>query len=182
MAGERWRAPGENGCILLSNHQKGLIQIKGVIIDTTEELHGYFYAGMPNLSPTELLFWIAVDETLDQLGVEDVGGVIAILAGANILNTRQKFYGATPGTSIASKVVRGVIPNNIKFPLGIELPTLVGFSPKTLKVIMTRNLSTFVGRAVPVVGWIIIAYDVAQITYKTVTHYNLIVHKKEKLW
>lgn len=47
---------------------------------------------------------------------------------------------------------------------------------------MTRNLSTFVGRSVPVVGWIIIAYDVAQIIYKTVTHYNLIVHKKDKLW
>lgn len=56
------------------------------------------------------------------------------------------------------------------------------FLTKSLKVIMTRNLCTFVGRAVPVVGWIIIAYDVAQITYKTVTHYNLIVHKNDKLW
>lgn len=92
-------------------------------MDTTEQLHRYFYAGMPNLSPTELLFWIAVDETQDQLGVTDVGGVIAILGGGNIIKTRQKFYGATPGTSIASKVARGVIPNNIKFPSGIELPT-----------------------------------------------------------
>lgn len=92
-------------------------------MDTTEQLHRYFYAGMPNLSPTELLFWIAVDETQDQLGVTDVGGVIAILGGVNILKTRQKFYGATPRTSIASKVARRLIPNNIKFPSGIELPT-----------------------------------------------------------
>ncbi len=38
-------------------------------MDTTEQLNGtYFYKGLTNLTPTELLFWIMVDETEQQLG------------------------------------------------------------------------------------------------------------------
>ena len=38
-------------------------------MDTTEELKGtYYFNGLPNLTPQELLFWVLVDETQKQLG------------------------------------------------------------------------------------------------------------------
>jgi hypothetical protein len=41
------------------------------------------------LSCSELFFWIAADKTLDQLGVDDVGAVVAILIGQPVIPTRQ---------------------------------------------------------------------------------------------
>lgn len=33
-------------------------------METTEELKGtYYFNGLPNLTPQELLFWVLVDET-----------------------------------------------------------------------------------------------------------------------
>lgn len=43
-------------------------------MDTVEELNGtYFYRGFSNLSAGELLFWVFLDETAEQLGT---GGLI----------------------------------------------------------------------------------------------------------
>lgn len=42
-------------------------------------------------------------------------------------------------------------------------------SPSTMRIILTRKMGTFVGRAVPVVGWIIIAKDITEIAFRSVT-------------
>ncbi|EPC5538683.1 DUF1493 family protein [Salmonella enterica] len=39
---------------------------------------------------------------------------------------------------------------------------------------MVAKISAFTGRAIPVVGWIILASDVSQIAYRTVRDYNRI--------
>lgn len=41
----------------------------------------YHYNDLLDLKPGELLFWIVVDKTMDQLGIQDVVGVFAIVAG-----------------------------------------------------------------------------------------------------
>lgn len=69
------------------------------------------------------------------------------------------------------------------FPMGLKLPTVIGgYPPSTIKIRMVRKLGTFVGRAVPVVGWIILAADVTEISFKTVTTYNSIARGVDKLW
>ncbi len=148
-------------------------------MDTTEELYGYFYAGMPNLSAGELFFWITVDETMKQLGVDDVGAVVGILLGRNNIPTRQKPIGAIRGTSVASIYSRKLLNYNLPFNI---LPTFVGGPVTNLKFRLTNNLGAFVGRSVPFVGWIILAHDVCQIIYKTVVHYNIIARSNDKLW
>ena len=50
----------------------------------------YHYNHLANLSCTELFFWIAIDKTMDQLGVGDIAVVFAILAGQPIIPTRMK--------------------------------------------------------------------------------------------
>jgi hypothetical protein len=128
----------------------------------------YAYNQQGDLSCSELFFWIAVDKTLDQLGVGDVGAVIP---------TSGKFKGATKGTSVASLAGRHVLNHELKY----RLPTITGSSLRTLRIAMTRNLGAFVGRTVPVVGWIILANDVVRITWNTVTTYNTIVRPEDRL-
>ncbi len=150
-------------------------------MDTTEELYGYFYAGMPNLSAGELFFWITVDETMKQLGVDDIGAVVGILCGQPNLSTRQKPKGSIKGTSVASVYARKLLPN-VMLPFNMRLPTIIGTNPKTMKIITTRNLRTFVGRTIPILGWVILLSDVTLIIYNTVVHYNKIVRDSDKLW
>jgi hypothetical protein len=69
----------------------------------------YRYQDKINLTCAELFFWITVEKTLEQLGVEDIGAVLAILAGQPILSTRAKVGGATRGTSVASVVGRQML-------------------------------------------------------------------------
>jgi hypothetical protein len=137
----------------------------------------YSYNQQSNLSRPELFFWIAVDKTLEQLGVEDIGAVFAILAGQPIIPTRAKVAGATKGTSIASLVSRQVLNYDLK----IRLPMLTGSSIKTLRIALTKNLGAFVGRSVPVVGWIIIANDVVRIIWNTVTTYNILALPEDRI-
>ena len=152
-------------------------------MDTTEELNGtYFYAGRPNLTAGELFFMIFCEEVAAQLGVDDFGAIVAILSGRNVLTTRAKPRDATKGTSYASRAARKVFPK-AKFPIGIELPTIVGgYPPSSARILWTRKLSTFIGRAVPVVGWVILARDVADISFHTVRRYNSIAYEEDKLW
>lgn len=152
-------------------------------MDTTEELNGtYFYAGRKNLTASELLFMIFCESMANQLGVQDFVAIVSIVAGLNILSTRGKFANATPGTSYASREVRKII-GNAQFPWGLELPTLVGgYLPRKLKIIMTHKISTFTGRAIPVVGWVILSNDVAKIVYNTIRNYNAIARGNDKIW
>jgi hypothetical protein len=137
----------------------------------------YSYNQQFNLSGAELFFWITVDKTLEQLGVEDIGAVVAILAGQPIIPTRAKVGGATKGTSIASIASRQILNYDLK----VRLPMLTGSSIKTLRIALTKNLGAFVGRTIPVVGWFIVANDVVLITWNTVRTYNSIVSLEDRV-
>lgn len=148
-------------------------------MDTSE---GYFYAGRMGLTASELLFMICCEKIAEQLGIDDFGSIVAVLAGLNILPTRGKPAGAIPNTSIASKAARGVF-KQAQFPYRIRLPSIVGtYMPLKLKIRMVSKIGSFVGRAVPVVGWIILAEDVMEIATKTVFTYNRIAKGSDKIW
>ncbi|EAB8209013.1 hypothetical protein FGH87_11270 [Salmonella enterica] len=154
-------------------------------MDTVEELNGtYFYAGKSNLTAAELLFMIFCENTASQfgIGVADFGAVVALVSGRNNLWTRAKPAGATKGTSYASRTARAVFKKS-KFPFGISLPTwLGGYTPWTARRVMVRNIAPFVGRSIPLIGEIILAADVPQITYRTIRDYNTIARGNDKLW
>ncbi|ATZ12876.1 hypothetical protein IRM71_16480 [Erwinia amylovora] len=100
---------------------------------------------------------IFCQKSADQLGVDDFGAIMAIVAGLNILSTTGQFAGATPGTSCASRGARKIF-GNAKFPWGRELPSKVGGDPPhKFRVIMTQKESNFIGRGIPAVGWVILA-------------------------
>ena len=154
-------------------------------MDTVEELNGtYFYAGRSNLKASELFFMIFCEKFVEQLGlgIADFSAVVALLAGRNDQPTRTKPRNAIDGTSHLSKASRRVF-GNAKFPYGIRLPTFIGgYTPWTMKPRITAKVGTFVGRTIPVVGWVILASDVSQISYKTVRDYNKIARGNDKVW
>jgi len=132
---------------------------------------------MSGLSAGELFFWIMVDKALQQLGVQDVAAMFAIIAGQPILPTRGKFSGATKGTSVVSVVARRTLNYDLKYRI---LPTITNKSIKNLRVLFTRNIGTFVGRTVPVVGWSILAYDITVIMQRTIQEYNIRVSSADR--
>ena len=138
----------------------------------------YQYNNLLNLLCEELFLWVAIDQTLEQLGGVDIAAAAAILSGQPFLPTRAKLGGATKGTSLASVASRNLIRQKLPF----ALPMITGASLGTLKISFTRNLGAFVGRLVPGVGWTILAYDVFQIMEKTVRKYNSLVRSEDKLW
>lgn len=147
-----------------------------------EKLNGtYHYYGMANLTAGELFFWIMVDETMNRLGVDDVVSVGMILLGRNNLPTRVKPGGAIQGTSRASKYSRRIF-QKAQFPFGWRLPTLVGGPVRNLKIRLVGNIGTFVGRTIPVLGWVILASDISIIAGKTVAHYNRVAGEGDRLW
>lgn len=152
-------------------------------MDTVEELDGtYFYAGRTNLSASAMFFMVFCEETAHQLGIEDFGAIVAVVSGLNVSKTRGKFRGNIKNTSYASRGARKVFGNKT-FPGNVKLPSIVGgYPPSTMRVILTRKMGTFVGRAVPVVGWIILAKDVTEIAFRSVTRYNSIARGNDKLW
>lgn len=148
-------------------------------MDTVEQLNEtYFYDGSSNLSAGELFFWVMIDETLDHLGITDIAAVTAIYLGSNNITVAGKLAGATPGTSVASIYSRRLFRGRM---MPIKLPTWIGYPPNA-KRIMTQKLGTFVGRTIPVAGWVILAVDVTTITFKAVNKYNTIAHPSDRLW
>lgn len=149
-------------------------------MDTVEQLNGtYFYKGVSNISAGELFFWIFLDKINEQFGgITDIVAMACIVLGLPILKTRGKPYGTTAGTSIASKHLRQLL--NVELP--IRLPTITEASITTLKPKYVKNLGAFIGRGIPVIGWVIIASDISQIAYKTVTTYNKIAHESDRIW
>lgn len=86
------------------------------------------------------------------------------------------------GTFYASRGARQIF-GNAKYPRDIKLPIIIGgYPPSKLKIRMVAKIGTFAGRAVPVVGWAILASDVSQIIYRTVKDYNRIARGSDKLW
>jgi len=115
------------------------------------------------------------------LGVQDIVAVANIILGNNNIDVPGKPLTSTPGTSVVSLFFRRHM--SYKFRRRI-LPTLTlkSFSLRGLKIFWVNNLGAFVGRAVPVVGWVILANDVAQISFRTVHRYNMIVRQEDKIW
>jgi hypothetical protein len=137
----------------------------------------YVYKNLHNLTSSELFLWVMVDETMDHFGVEDVAAVLAILLGLPLLPTRTKPLGAIRGTSVASVVSRQLLNYDLK----ARLPTLTGLTPWTMRLRMTKNLGAFAGRAVPLVGWFILATDVVEIVWSSVLTYNTLVPLEDRL-
>ena len=96
----------------------------------------------------------------------DVAGLIAVLTGAPLIPTRAKFKGAIKGTSAASKYL-SKIPEELPF----RVPTVIGYPKiiggKGLKVRLTKIIGRIIGRAIPIVGWGVLAYDLGNIFYDT---------------
>ncbi|OED09245.1 STM2901 family protein [Burkholderia sp. A2] len=139
----------------------------------------YAFGTHRDLTPMELFFLVFIDETCKELGVDDVAAVVAIVAGQNWMPTRAKPFGTTPGTSVASILSRKYLDYDLKKKI---LPTLTNASVKRLKFILVRNIGVFVGRAVPVVGWVIAAKDVTTISIRSVSRYNALVKPEDKVF
>lgn len=139
----------------------------------------YRYGIHADLGREELFFLIAIDETCKQIGVDDVVGVGMVLLGQRFIPTRSKFNGAVKGTSVASVVLRRLLPYEFKHRI---LPTVTSFgSLMLLRIKFTRNLGVFAGRAIPGVGWVILAADVSQIIYRSINAYNRLVKPEDRI-
>ncbi len=149
-------------------------------MDTVEELNGtYFFNGMSNLSATELYFWILLDSVNEQMdGIEDIATLALIILGQPLVRTRRKFRTATKGTSIASLYSRRYLDIELPF----RLPTFTNASLRYLKPMWVNNLGKFVGRTIPVLGWVLLASDIATIFYKATSRYNKIARGNDKIW
>ncbi|WP_321813025.1 MULTISPECIES: STM2901 family protein [unclassified Paraburkholderia] len=141
--------------------------------------NSYSYGIHTGLTREELFFLIAIDETCKELGIDDAVSVGMILIGQRFIPTRGKFAGAVKGTSIASVVSRRLLPYELKNKI---LPTVTSFkSLVLLRVKFTRSLGVFVGRAIPGVGWILLASDVSSIIFRSINSYNRLAKQEDRL-
>ncbi|VWB86332.1 STM2901 family protein [Burkholderia lata] len=140
----------------------------------------YKYGIHDGLSREALLLLIFIEETGKELGVNDAVGIAMVLLGQRFIPTRGKFANAVKGTSIASVVSRRILPYELKQRI---LPTVTSFTSLImLRIKFTRNIGAFVGRAIPGVGWVILATDVSLITYRTISTYNSMVKHEDRLY
>ena len=146
-------------------------------MDTTEQINGYYFDGLSNLSAGELYFWVFLDEAGKQFGVADLAGLAMFILGQPIMITRAKPMGTTKGTSPLSYYLRQWLKTEVK-----QWPTLTTGSIKRLKFSYVSNLGAFVGRWIPFLGVIILASDIPQIVWKSTNRYNSIANEKDRLW
>jgi hypothetical protein len=104
---------------------------------------------------------------LDQFGVSDLFAVGAVAAGQPIPGTKRF---VTPGSSRGTSVA-GMAANRVfgEASLPRRLPTIVGGpgTGRSLAIAGTKSVARFAGRAVPIVGWAFLAYDVVNIAICT---------------
>nr|WP_232446306.1 hypothetical protein [Burkholderia ubonensis] len=137
----------------------------------------YTYGIHRNLTPADLFVYVAIDEIQKQLGFSDLAGAAAILLGQNDVPVSGKLGGAVPGTSVISMAARNMLPYNVR----IRLPTITKAGVGGLRIATTRNLGAFVGRAIPVVGVVVVSVDVFLIMRNTVASYNRIVKPEDRV-
>lgn len=150
-------------------------------MDTFEELNGtYFYHGHTNVSAGELFNLIFLENFADSFGL-DVASAAIILIGQPYIPVSGKLAAGhnTPGTSIASIVSRKIL-RDTRFPFGWRPLTPVG-KLRSLKMVPTNKVATFVGRYIPYVGYATALVVVQQIMSKTRTQYNLIARPKDRI-
>lgn len=146
-------------------------------MDTTEQVSGYYFNGLSNISAGELYFWVFLDEASKQLSVSDLAGLAMFILGQPIMSTRVKPVGTTKGTSPLSYYLRQWLKQEVK-----QWPTLTTGSIKRLEFSYVSNLGAFVGRWIPFLGLVILANDISQIVWKTTSRYNTIAKESDRLW
>nr|WP_258576448.1 hypothetical protein [Candidatus Pantoea persica] len=125
-----------------------------------------------------------IDETLGHFGISDIAAVTVTVTvtvidlGSNSITVVSKLAGATPEASVASIYSRRLFRGRM---IPVRLPTWIGYPPHAKRV-MTQRLGTFVGRTIPLVGWGVLAGDVAIIFYKSINKYNMIAHPSDRIW
>jgi hypothetical protein len=142
------------------------------------KVHLYNYKDLENITREELFVWVLIDKILEQFTGVDIAAAAAVLAGQPFIPTRAKFAGATKGTSPLSIVSRQALNKEMPF----RLPMITGKSLGTLRIAMTNRLGAWVGRTVPIVGWVVLAYDVEEIIRKTLMRYNEMAVVGDRLW
>jgi RHS repeat-associated protein len=103
----------------------------------------------------------------DQLGLSDALAIAAVAAGQPIPGSKRfVIEGSSKGTSLASKAASGIFGNT---QLPFRMPTIVGGpgTGRALAIAGTKSVARFAGRAVPIIGWAILAYDAASIALCT---------------
>ena len=137
----------------------------------------YSYGFHHGLAPADLFVHVALDETRKRLGFADLASAAAILLGQNDVPVSGKLRGAVAGTSVVSMAARTLLPFNVR----IRLPTITKAGVGGLRIAMTRSLGAFVGRAIPVVGVIVLSTDIVFIMRNAVASYNRIVEPEDRV-
>lgn len=100
---------------------------------------------------------------VDQFGLGELGEAAAVAAGQPIPGTKRFVTpGSSRGTSLAGMAADKVLGRT---RLPVRLPTIVGGpgTGRALAIAGTKSAARFAGRAVPIVGWALLAYDAASI-------------------
>lgn len=101
--------------------------------------------------------------TSDQLGLGELAEAAAVAAGQPIPGAKRFVTpGSSRGTSVAGKAADRLLG---KTRPPVRLPTIVG-GPRTgraLAIAGTKSAARFAGRAVPIVGRALLAYDAGSI-------------------
>ncbi|HET9638267.1 MAG TPA: RHS repeat-associated core domain-containing protein [Allosphingosinicella sp.] len=104
---------------------------------------------------------------LQQFGVSDLVAVGAVAAGQPIPGTKRFVTpGSSRGTSLAGMAADKILG---KSRLPTRLPTIVGGpgTGRALAIAGTKSAARFAARAVPILGWALLAYDVVSIAVCT---------------
>jgi hypothetical protein len=137
----------------------------------------YSYGIHRNINAGELFFYVAIDQTCKELGLDDLGAAAAILLGQNDVPVSGKLSGAVAGTSVASIAARRLLP----YRVAMRLPTIVKAGAGGLRIAMTRSLGAFVGRAIPVVGTVMLGRDAFIIMRNTILTYNRLAKAEDRV-
>lgn len=65
--------------------------------------------------------------------------------------------------------------------ISLSSHTITGSSVSKLKITFTKNISRFIGRTIPILGWIILAANIVHIFYKSQSIDNQIVNNSDML-
>ena len=169
MGGNFWQGAAQGGIIAAANHVYHRHLRKA---GPPWEYNGQLYD-----NKTDLYMAILVDMAADQFGIKDIAALGGVIAGQPILKKRFRIPGSSRGTSPLSKSL-SKLPG--KFP-GKRLPTVVDY-PKALggkgmRIAFTKSIGRFAGRAIPIVGWGVLAYDVGRTFYRTHITYHRILNQ-----
>ncbi|HEX8258480.1 MAG TPA: RHS repeat-associated core domain-containing protein [Allosphingosinicella sp.] len=99
----------------------------------------------------------------DQLGLSELADAALVASGQPISGTKRFVTpGSSKGTSVAGLAASRVFG---RAQLPVRMPTIVGGpgTGRTLSIAGTKSVARFAGRAVPILGWGLLAYDAISI-------------------